>query len=87
MGMSRVLPSAFTVATVASNSRIATAKDAIRKMIYGFGDVEWALTKFRQIHATLGRGNTIEQLADFRRQLAEIQRADQSAVGANALDL
>jgi hypothetical protein len=30
-----------------NDSRIWVAKDAIRKMIYGFGDVEWALTKFR----------------------------------------
>ena len=34
-----------------NDSKIAVAKRAIRKMVLGFGDVEWSLTKFRQIHA------------------------------------
>jgi subtilisin-like proprotein convertase family protein len=31
-----------------NDSRIWIAKDAIRKMIYAFGDVEWALSRFKQ---------------------------------------
>ena len=31
-----------------NDSRIWIAKDAIRKMIYAFGDVEWALSRFTQ---------------------------------------
>src|SRR4051812_46593969 len=41
-----------------NDSKIAVAKDAIRKMILAFGDVEWSLAKFHQTHSlntTTGR--------------------------------
>ncbi|HEX4355074.1 MAG TPA: MopE-related protein, partial [Polyangiales bacterium] len=34
-----------------NDSKISIAKDAIRNMVLGFGDVEWSLAKFRQTHA------------------------------------
>ncbi|MEY4582091.1 MAG: hypothetical protein RL701_6794, partial [Pseudomonadota bacterium] len=34
-----------------NDSRMAIAKDAIRKLVLGYGDVDWSLAKFRQIHA------------------------------------
>jgi Sulfatase-modifying factor enzyme 1/Putative metal-binding motif len=33
-----------------NDSKIAVAKNAIRNMVLGFGDVEWSLSKFHQTH-------------------------------------
>ncbi|MDH5671786.1 MAG: MopE-related protein [Myxococcales bacterium] len=35
-----------------NDSKLWIAKDAIRKMIYGFGDVEWAMSRFSQYQVT-----------------------------------
>jgi hypothetical protein len=41
-----------------NESRIWIAKDAISKMIYAFGDVEWALSRFKQTQALNAETNS-----------------------------
>src|SRR4029077_19743939 len=51
-----------------NDSKIAIARDAIRKMISGVGDVEWSLSKFRQTHGTNVRCLTYDGSSDCQYQ-------------------
>ena len=59
---------------IPNDSKIWQAKDAVTKMILAFGDVEWALSRFKQTQATNASQPNNEVSSTVRRRARRLHR-------------